>query len=155
MKKLMFVLFVLLLTVVGCGTVSDLPSYGSLVNGGLPGFTFTVESCMGSIATGKVNVTVVVSHRLEPQEITLLGGEQTFAVDHLGNRFQVSYAGGASSLMVATGVQKKFILEVWGLTPNVDAFTLVGCRIKAVSQSDSSNEKITALQFRNIPIVWQ
>ena len=47
MKKLMFMLFTLLMWA-GCGSVSHLPSYGSLVNGGLPGFTFNVESCLGN-----------------------------------------------------------------------------------------------------------
>ena len=154
MKKLMFILFTLCL-LSGCGTVSDLPAYGSLVNGGLPGFTFNVESCTGSVARQKVNVTILISHRLAPQEITLMGGEQTFATSHLGTRFQVSYANGQSSLVVATGVQKKVTLEVWGVTPQTDAFTLVSCRIKAIDKEDASNEKVTALQFHNLPIVWQ
>ncbi len=154
MKKLVFMLFTLLM-LAGCGTVSDLPAYGSLVNGGLPGFNFNVESCTGNAAGQKVNVTIVISHRLAPQEITLLGGDQTFATNHLGTRFQVSYANGQSSLVVATGVQKKVTLEVWGVTPRTDSFTLVSCRIKAVAKDDVSNEKITALQFHNIPIVWQ
>lgn len=154
MKKLMFILFTLFM-LTGCGTVSDLPAYGSLVNGGLPGFTFNVETCAGNAEARRVNVTILISHRLEAQEITLMGGDQTFATNHLGTRFQVSYAGGQSSLLVATGVQKKVNLEVWGVTPNTDAFTLVSCRIKAVDKDDDSNEKITALQFRNVPIVWQ
>ena len=63
MKKLVFMLFTLLM-LAGCGTVSDLPAYGSLVNGGLPGFNFNVESCTGNAAGQKVNVTIVISHRL-------------------------------------------------------------------------------------------
>ena len=154
MKKLMFMLFTLLMWA-GCGSVSHLPSYGSLVNGGLPGFTFNVESCLGNAVERKVNVTIVMSHRLEPQEITLMGGEQTYATDHMGNRFQVGYANGQASLMAAPGVQKKVILEVWGITPHVDAFTLVSCRIRAVTKGDDADAKITALQFHNVPIVWQ
>lgn len=151
MKRLVFLLAVLLCW--GCGSVFNLPLHR--LGGGLPGYQFGIESCVGNSAEGKVFVTFTYVHRLALQEVTLLSGDDTYAVDYLGNRYPAGFSGLKSILRTQPGVPQSVTMEMWGIPPGITSFSLVSCRIKASTSGVAGEEKSTVLTFRNIPIAWQ
>lgn len=89
MKKLLIILIPILLA--GCGAlrqpaVSDVAS----VSGGIRGFSYQFNSCKGNASEGKVYVIFTYSHILAPQEISMVAGNNAYAVDRYGNRYPVS-----------------------------------------------------------------
>lgn len=150
MKKVAFLLIVLLCW--GCSSLLNVASHG--VGGRLPGYQFGVESCVGNAAEGKAYVTFTYIHRLAPQTVTLLSGNDTYAVDHMGNRYPAGYTGSQSVLRTQPGVPQKVTMEIRGIPPGISAFSIVSCRVKAATEG-VTEERSTVLTFRNIPIVWQ
>ena len=150
MKKVAFLLVVLMCW--GCGSMFNLSSHR--MGGGLPGYQFGVESCVGSTSEGKASVTFPYMHQLPAQELTLLSGSDTYAVDHFGNRYPAGYTGSQSVFRTQPGVPQKVTMEIRGIPPGVSSLSLVSCRIKAATNG-VPGEKSTVLTFRNVPIVWQ
>ena len=154
MKKITFALFVLFCCV-GCSTLSRLAVLGGRVSGGFPGFEFRAESCQGNLSEGKAVLTFVYVHRLAPQSVSLLSGVDTYAADHFGNRYQVSFVGNQSTYNTAAGVPQKVVMEIKGIAPGIEALNMVSCRVKTSTTGVYSDQKLTVLHFRNVPIVWK
>lgn len=153
MKKISFLL-ALLLVLPGCTLLYGvLPPTGPMLRGGLPGFAYRLEGCTGSASEGKAWITFTFQHRLAPQSVYLPSGANCYAVDAYGNRYRVEAANGPSRKCRA-GVTERFTLEVRGIPPGVDVFPIVCQTFVSTTEGVGGSRRECTLEFRNIPIQW-
>jgi hypothetical protein len=130
------------------------PSGKMIGSGFIPGFSFDFVSCTGNPQTGKVYLAFIYKHHLAPQEISMPFGNNAYAVDIYGNRYESGPFNGQYRKTQA-GVTEKVILEIRGVPAWVGEFQIVFQSFVAYTIDVSNSRRETDLKFRYIPIQWE
>ena len=132
MKIIQAFLIVFMCFCQGCNTSLMSRGLPGMYGAYLPGYSIGWESCVGN-ADGIARFTVICSHGLAPQTLTILSGKDTYAVDIYGNRYQVTLDGQSSVRNIATGVPEKITYLIKGIPPGIHSFSIVSSWRRAFS----------------------
>lgn len=152
--KNFFVLVVALLCS-GCNSTVMNAILPGLYETSMPGYSISWETCAGIQSEGVAQFTIVCSHMLAPQTLSVIASKDMYAADAYGNRYQVRVAGGSSSWSLAAGVPVKITFSIAGIPPGIHSFSIISIELKSSTNGVTGQADYQVLRFRNIPITWQ